>query len=108
MLRCWVFLTAALYLAGAILLIGNGISEDPADTAKLLLLGSPGVAGPLAVAWGVRRWNGRRRWLARVVGLVLMIAGFVPLLSLSVIALPFVLLSLPAAWPWSLGATEPG
>jgi hypothetical protein len=58
-------------------------------------------AGPLFLAAGCLAWTGMWPWAARTVGLLIMVGSLVPLVSFSGLLIPFVLLSLPAAWPWA-------
>lgn len=78
-------------------MVGTG---DADVTPVLVALVAFDLAAPLVFAWGCLAWTSRAGWAARCAGLVLMIAGFVPLAFFAALVLPFVFFSLPAAWRW--------
>ena len=99
-LRAWCLFTAAWYLFVVAVVVGTGNADI---TAVLLGLVAFDLAAPLVFAWGCLAWSPRAGWAARSAGLVLMVLGFVPLAFFAALVLPFVLVSLPAAWRWRGG-----
>lgn len=96
-LRAWCLLTAGWYFFFSAVVIATG---DADVTPTLVVLAALVLGAPLVFAWGCLAWTTREGWLARLAGLVLMIAGFLPLAFFSAVLLPFVFFSLPAAWRW--------
>ncbi len=90
-------MTCGVHLGVLSLALVLGSPESTATAAVLVALMA---CGPLLLATGCLVWEGMLAWLARAAGLVIMLASLVPLVSLAGVLAPFLLLSLPAAWPW--------
>ncbi|MEO8539844.1 MAG: hypothetical protein ABI577_08905 [bacterium] len=96
-LRAWCLGTAALYLAVTLaVVLTGGVDITPVFVVLVAFV----LAGPVVFAVGCLAWPSREGWLARCLGLVMMVVGFVPLALFAALLIPFVFFSLPAAWRW--------
>ena len=95
--RTWALLTSALHVVAV---VGIGLIGSPqwGVLAVAILVGV--LSGPVLLAAGSLEWSGGRAWAARNLGLLVMILGLIPLLSVSGLLAPFVFIALPAAWRW--------
>ena len=105
-LRAWGLVVGIVYAALTLVVIVFLAIAEPEDA----LVGTA-IAGPVLVVsgafiWGQMTWSTRRSWIVRTVAWFALVAGVVPLISISFILIPLLISALPSLWPRYVRTSE--